>query len=72
MAITFRSLPKGSTIGSGSYVFRHYGEKTVEIPDYLCYGLTSITKVTDKSSSKNSFLKISTFSILSDNNFFIF
>ena len=37
MAITFRSLPKGSTIGSGSYVFRHYGEKTVEIPDYLCF-----------------------------------
>ena len=37
MAITFRSLPKGSTIGSGSYVFRHYGEETVEIPDYLCF-----------------------------------
>ena len=37
MTITFRSLPKGSTIGSGSYVFRHYGEKTVEIPDYLCF-----------------------------------
>ena len=37
MAITFRSLPKGNTIGSGSYVFRHYGEETVEIPDYLCF-----------------------------------
>ena len=37
MAITFRSLPKGSTIGNGSYVFRHYGEETVEIPDYLCF-----------------------------------
>ena len=37
MAITFISLPKGSTIGSGSYVFRHYGEETVEIPDYLCF-----------------------------------
>ena len=37
MAITFRNLPKGSAIGSGSYVFRHYGEETVEIPDYLCF-----------------------------------
>ena len=36
MAITFRNLPKGSAIGSGSYVFRHYGEETVEIPD-LCF-----------------------------------
>ena len=38
MAITFRSLPKGSTIGSGSYVFRHYGDETpaVMIPD-LCF-----------------------------------
>ena len=37
MAIAFRNLPKGSTIGSGNYVFRHYGEETVEIPDYLCF-----------------------------------
>ena len=37
MAITFRNLPKGSAIGGGSYVFRHYGEETVEIPDYLCF-----------------------------------
>ena len=38
MAITFRNLPKGSTIGSGSYVFRHYGDETpVELPDYLCF-----------------------------------
>ena len=37
MAITFRNLPKGSAIGSGSYVFRHYGEETVEILDYLCF-----------------------------------
>ena len=38
MAITFRNLPKGSTIGSGSYVFRHYGDETpaVVIPD-LCF-----------------------------------
>ena len=38
MAITFRNLPKGSAIGSGSYVFRHYGEETpaVVIPD-LCF-----------------------------------
>ena len=35
MAITFRSLPKGSTIGSGSYVFRHYGNEAQ--PDYLCF-----------------------------------
>lgn len=35
MAITFRNLPKGSTIGSGSYVFRHYGNETP--PDYLCF-----------------------------------
>ena len=38
MAITFRNLPKGSTIGSGSYVFRHYGnEAPVELLDYLCF-----------------------------------
>ena len=38
MAITFRNLPKGSTIGSGSYVFRHYGDEApVELPDYLCF-----------------------------------
>ena len=37
MAITFRNLPKGSAIGSGSYVFRHYGEETVKTPDYLCF-----------------------------------
>ena len=39
MAIAFRNLPKGSTIGSGSYVFRHYGDETpvVVIPDYLCF-----------------------------------
>ena len=38
MAITFRKLPKGSTIGSGSYVFRHYGnEAPAELPDYLCF-----------------------------------
>ena len=38
MAITFRNLPKGSTIGSGSYIFRHYGDETpaVVIPD-LCF-----------------------------------
>ena len=38
MAITFRNLPKGSTIGSGSYVFRHYGNEApaVVIPD-LCF-----------------------------------
>ena len=38
MAITFRNLPKGSTIGSGSYVFRHYGDEApaVVIPD-LCF-----------------------------------
>ena len=38
MAVTFRNLPKGSTIGSGSYVFRHYGDETpaVVIPD-LCF-----------------------------------
>ena len=35
MAITFRSLPKGSTIGSGSYIFRHYGNEAP--PDYLCF-----------------------------------
>ena len=35
MAITFRNLPKGSTIGSGSYVFRHYGNEAP--PDYLCF-----------------------------------
>lgn len=34
MAISFRHLPKGSTIGSGSYVFRHYGD---EIIPYLCF-----------------------------------
>ena len=39
MAITFRNLPKGSTIGSGNYVFRHYGDETpaVVMPDYLCF-----------------------------------
>ena len=38
MAITFRNLPKGSTIGSGSYIFRHYGnEAPTELPDYLCF-----------------------------------
>ena len=38
MAITFRNLPKGSTIGSGSYIFRHYGnEAPAELPDYLCF-----------------------------------
>ena len=38
MAITFRNLPKGSAIGSGSYVFRHYGDEApVELPDYLCF-----------------------------------
>ena len=39
MAVTFRNLPKASIIGSGSYVFRHYGNETpaVEIPDYLCF-----------------------------------
>ena len=38
MAITFRNLPKGSTIGSGSYVFRHYGDEApVELLDYLCF-----------------------------------
>ena len=38
MAITFRNLPKGSTIGSRSYVFRHYGDEApvVVIPD-LCF-----------------------------------
>ena len=37
MAITFRSLPKGSTIGSGSYIFRHYGDEApAELP-YLCF-----------------------------------
>ena len=37
MAITFRNLPKGSTIGSGSYIFRHYGNETpAELP-YLCF-----------------------------------
>ncbi len=38
MAITFRNLPKGSAIGSGSYVFRHYGNEApaVVIPD-LCF-----------------------------------
>ena len=37
MAITFRNLPKGSTIGSGSYIFRHYGnEAPAELP-YLCF-----------------------------------
>ena len=35
MAITFRNLPKGSTIGSGSYVFRHYGDEAP--PNYLCF-----------------------------------
>ena len=35
MAITFRNLPKGSTIGSGSYVFRHYGAESSL--DYLCF-----------------------------------
>ena len=35
MAITFRNLPKGSTIGSGSYVFRQYGNEAP--PDYLCF-----------------------------------
>ena len=34
MAITFRNLPKGSAIGSGSYIFRHYGN---EVPPYLCF-----------------------------------
>lgn len=38
MAITFRNLPKGSIIGSESYVFRHYGNETpVDLPDYLCF-----------------------------------
>lgn len=38
MAITFKTLPKGSTIGSGSYIFRHYGDEApVELPDYLCF-----------------------------------
>ena len=38
MVIVFRNLPKGSTMGSGSYVFRHYGnEAPVELPDYLCF-----------------------------------
>ena len=38
MAIAFRNLPKGSTIGNGSYVFRHYGnEALTELPDYLCF-----------------------------------
>ena len=38
MAITFRNLPKGSTIGSGSYVFRHYGDEIPsQLPDYLCF-----------------------------------
>ena len=38
MAITFKTLPKGSTIGSGGYIFRHYGDETpaVVIPD-LCF-----------------------------------
>ena len=38
MAITFKTLPKGSTIGSGSYIFRHYGDEApvVVIPD-LCF-----------------------------------
>ena len=38
MAIMFRNLPRGSTIGSGSYVFRHYGYEApaVVIPD-LCF-----------------------------------
>ena len=35
MAITFRRLPKGSTIGSGNYVFRHDGNEAP--PDYLCF-----------------------------------
>ena len=35
MAITFKTLPKGSTIGSGSYIFRHYGNEAP--PDYLCF-----------------------------------
>ena len=38
MAIIFRNLPRGSTIGSGNYVFRHYGYEApaVVIPD-LCF-----------------------------------
>ena len=38
MAITFRNLQKGSTIGSGGYIFRHYGNEApaVVIPD-LCF-----------------------------------
>ena len=37
MTITFKNLPKGSTIGSGSYIFRHYGnEVPTELP-YLCF-----------------------------------
>lgn len=38
MAIIFRNLPRGSTIGNGSYVFRHYGYEApaVVIPD-LCF-----------------------------------
>ena len=37
MAITFRNLPKGSTIGR-SYIFRHYGnEIPSQLPDYLCF-----------------------------------
>ena len=35
MAITFRNLPKGSAIGSGGYIFRHYGNEAP--PDYLCF-----------------------------------
>lgn len=27
MSIAFKHLPKGNTIGSGSYVFRHYGDE---------------------------------------------
>ena len=38
MAIIFRNLPRGSTIGSGNYVFRHCGYEApaVVIPD-LCF-----------------------------------
>ena len=35
MAIIFRNLPRGSAIGSGGYVFRHYGNEAP--PDYLCF-----------------------------------
>ena len=39
MAIAFRNIPKGSSIGGGNYVFRHYGYEPPAIVDipYLCF-----------------------------------